>query len=367
MNRLVLFVEHHGEVIGGGQISLLSLMRSLRGFRALCVCAPGGLAGTYAAAGVECQTLDMPPLRPWRLGGVILAVWRLARLARSRGASVLHANSSRAMFYAAVAGRLAGVPAVWHVRVGGDDGAWDRFLAARSAIVIAISRAVAARFPGLPATKVRVVYNGIDVDEVAGGDGAAWRRRLGLEDRPVIGMLAQLIELKRPEDFVQAAALVRRHHPAAAFVLAGAEIGTEGVLQRLQEQVRREGLEADFHFLGFCDDVAGILAMCDAVALTSREEAFGRVLIEAMAAGRPVVATAVGGVPEVVVEGETGFMVRCGDTAALASALGILLNDPSTAARMGAAGQARARRVFSLEAHVRQIEALYDDIVVPTN
>ena len=365
MSRLVLYVEHHGEVIGGGQISLLGLMRGLRGFRALCVCGPGGLAGTYAAAGIQAETLDMPPLRPWRLAGVALAVWRLARLARSRGASVLHANSSRAMFYAALAGRLAGVPALWHVRVGGDDGAWDRFLAARSAAVIAISRSVAARFSGPAAARVKVVHNGIDFDGIAGGDGAAWRRRLGVGRRPVIGMLAQLVEVKRPEDFVRAAALVRRRHPQAAFVLAGADIGAGDILRRLREQVRRAGLEADFHFLGFCDDVAGILAMCDVVALTSRNEAFGRVLVEAMAAGRPVVATAVGGVPEVVVEGETGYLVECGDTAALAAALGGLLDDPEAAARMGAAGQARARNEFSLEAHVGRIEALYGEILAP--
>jgi len=106
-----------------------------------------------------------------------------------------------------------------------------------------------------------------------------------------------------------------------------------------------------------------VLALCDVFVLPSESEGFGRVLVEAMAMGRAIVATAVGGVPDVVLAGETGLLVESADPVALADAVRALLDDPARAARLGAAGRARAESTFSLGAHVDGIERVYDEVL----
>jgi L-malate glycosyltransferase len=407
MKRRVLYLEHHDEIVGGGQVSLLALMGNLQRFEPLCVCGGvGAMARACAEVGVATTAVGMPPLRLPRLGSVLAGGVRLAKLVRRWRAELLHANSSRAMVYASAASSLTGVPVVWHVRTGGSDGGWDWFLGRRARRIIVISRAVALRFgaslvvdttltdtairdsdaedlahnagvladaggkrvarghKGL-ADKVRLVHNGVDMGQFsdAGADGLSWRRRLGIGDCPVVGMVAQLVAWKRPDDFIRVASRLKRRMPRAVFVLAGTEPEERGYLAKLQTLVQEEGLEGRFFFLGFSRDVAGIMAMCDVVVLTSKDEPFGRVLIEAMASRRPVVATSGGGVREIVRPGDTGFLAECGDIDGLAADIETLLGDPALAARMGLAGRLRAEKHFSLQTHVGRLERIYAEIL----
>lgn len=119
-------------------------------------------------------------------------------------------------------------------------------------------------------------------------------------------------------------------------------------------------------FPGFVREMPEMMAMLDLVTLTSEEESFGRVLIEAMAASRPVVATRGGGVAEVVVDGETGLLVPMGDVERIASAMASLLADPGLRRAMGEAGRQRAIARFSIEAHARKVEDLYREILADT-
>ena len=362
----VLFVEHHGDIIGGGQISLLALMRHLIAAVPEYVCAAeGSMTNAVRQAGITVQVMEMPPLRPASALTAARMAWRLSRVAHQSGAELIHANGSRGMFYAGLAGLLARLPVLWHVRVDESDGWWDHVLSRLATRIIAVSQVVCRRFHGLShGEKVHVVHNGVDLQAFVRGNGTALRRRLSLGDRPLVGLVAQLVPCKRHADFIRAAALVTPAHQEARFLVIGADPDSEGAYERqLHKLVVELRLEERVIFTGFVEDVPDVMAMLDLVVLTSDKEAFGRVLIEAMAASRPVVATRVGGVPEIVVDGETGLLVPVGDVESIASAVASLLEAPARRRALGVAGRQRAMAHFSIEAHARKVETLYREIL----
>lgn len=357
----ILVVSNHGAVVGGGELSLLDLLRGLdrdRWAPILVVPEDGEVATRGRDLDLPVHVIPLPSLRRPRPDGV-RGAGALARLARAADAALIHANGSRAMAYAAVAGRLSGRPTLWHVRVADRDGLVDRVLGALATAIIATSRAVARRFPWAGA-KVRLVPNGVDLKRFAPRPpSGAVRASLGVPpSAPVALSIGRHVPEKGYRHLVDAAARLERARPGVHWVLVGDGEGRG----ELEAQARRLGLASRVHFTGWRDDVADVLALADVFVLPSESEGFGRVLVEAMAMGRPVVATEVGGVPDVVVAGETGLLVRPTDPVALADAVQALLADPARAARLGAAGRARAESTFSLGAHVDAVERVYDEV-----
>ena len=173
-------------------------------------------------------------------------------------------------------------------------------------------------------------------------------RREGHE-APVVGNIGALVSHKGQRDLVEAAARVVRQVPDARFIIAG-----EGELRpQLEQQVRHLGLEKHVLLIGFRTDVLSVLKAFDVFAMSSVTEGLGTSVIDAMACRRPVVSTRAGGLPELVVEGDTGHLVPVGDAAAMASAIVSLLKDPARRERFGAAGRARVEAAFTVEWMVR--------------
>ena len=358
----ILVVSNHGAIVGGGELSLLDLLRGLDRDR----WAPVLVVPEEGEVGARARDLELPvhviPLptlrrpRPASLG----SVRTLASLARTIDAAAIHANGSRAMAYAVAAGRLAARPVLWHVRVADPDRLLDRVLCACATVVIVTSRAVARRFAWAPA-KVRLVPNGIDLARFTPRrPSSALREELGIPPlAPVVVSVGRHTPEKGYRHLIDAAALIEHVNPDVHWILVG-----DGELRReLEAGARGHGLGAQVHFTGWRNDVADVLALADVFALPSESEGFGRVLVEAMAMCRPVVATAVGGVPEIVLGGETGLLVEPANPIALADAVRSMLDDPSRAARFGAAGRARAASTFSLGAHVDAVERVYDAVL----
>jgi glycosyltransferase involved in cell wall biosynthesis len=358
----ILVVSNHGAVVGGGELSLLDLLRGLdrdRWAPVLAVPEDGEVATRARELDLPVHVIPLPPLR--RPGpGTVRSARALARLARAADAALIHANGTRAMAYAAAAGRLAARPTIWHVRIAESDGLVDRALCAAATAVIATSRAVARRFAWAGA-KVRLVPNGVDLKRFAPRPpSAALRASLGVPpSAPVALSIGRHVPEKGYRHLVDAALLVERARAGVRWVLVG-----DGELRHeLEAQARRLGLAGAMHFAGWRDDVADVLALADVFVLPSESEGFGRVLVEAMAMARPVVATAVGGVPDIVLASQTGLLVPPADPAALAGAVQALLDDPARAARLGAAGRARAESTFGLGAHVDGVERVYDEVL----
>jgi glycosyltransferase involved in cell wall biosynthesis len=229
---------------------------------------------------------------------------------------------------------------------GGPDPA--RVLARGADATIATSRAAAALVPG-----ARVIYPGVPIP--AESERVARRVPLSTDppsrghDAPIVGFAGRLVPIKGVDVLLRAAAAL----PGVRLEIAG-----DG-----PERARLEAMSVDATFLGWRPTIDDALGRWDIFALPSREEAFGIAALEAMAAGLPVVASRVGGLPELVRSGLTGLLVRPDDPAALAGALAELVSDPSRRAAMGQAGRDRAATDFSVARMVAATAALYEELL----
>ncbi len=360
-----LFLEHHADIIGGGQLSLLGLMTTLdyNRYLPLCVCpADGSMAAAVRDKGIDLLISSQPFVQPKNSMKMLAGILQLYKLLRYHNVGLIHANGSRAMFYAGLATLFTGIPAVWHVRVPESDGWLDRFLAILATRIIVISKAVEARFYFLSPEKKIVVHNGVDISMFKPGYGQVLRASWG--DKSWVGMVAQLIPWKHYDDFIMAMVNVAPRFKKTGFLAIGEDPDPVGQHQKdLRALVHQMGLEERFNFTGFLPDIPAVMDALDIVVLCSDNEGFGRVLIEAMAAAKPVVATDSGGIPEIVVHGETGFLVPVRDVDAISEAVIYLLGHPEQAQAMGLAGRRRVEAMFTMEAHARAVETVFDEVL----
>ena len=360
----ILLMANFADIIGGGEESLLGLAATLdrRRVRVLAsVTADGEVATRLRALGVPVNVVRLPRVRPWTLGPIVLAVMRLRRLLQRERVTLVHAHGSRGALYAGLATLGLGVPLVWHVRVAEPDPRLDRLLARLAEAIVVNSSATAARLRRLQgaAAKVTIVPNGVDPARFAPGPAdARLGDSLGLDPAvPVVGYFGRLERGKGVDVLVDAATRLHAKLPATAFLFVG-----EGPLgETLIARAAAAGLPA--RFAGQRDDVAALLRLCAVVVLPSRQEAFGRILIEAMAAGVPVVASAVGGIPEVCVDGVTGLLVPPEDADALAVAIALTLTDQAATAARVTAATADVHARFALTAHAARVEAVYAQVL----
>lgn len=288
------------------------------------------------------------------------------RWARGRGAVLLHGHGLRLAPLFAAAAAASGLPLVvtLHNLVPAPLSPPVRLLLraalGRARRVIAVSGAVAESARGVvPAGRLIVIPNGVDTARFAAGalpPRPEARAALGLDPSdPMALCVARLSPEKDVASFLEAAALLTPLLPSARFLVAG-----EGpLLPTLAHQIQHLRLEKRAALLGRREDIPTLLAAADLLCLPSREEGLGLAALEAMAAGVPVVATRVGGLPEAVEEGVTGLLVAPGDPAALAAALTALLSDPPRARMLGAAGRRRADERYTRERMLRTTFAVY--------
>jgi len=359
----VLMIANFADRVGGGEENVLNLAAALdRNRWAVRVAVPGEgeMATALAALRVPCAVLPLPAVRPWTAPVSLVALRRLAALVVESRVALVHAHGSRGALYAGLAARRR-VPLVWHARIVDRDPWLDPILVRLAAAIIANSGATAGRFARLAAARdrVHVVLNGVDLERFGpGAPDPSLRRALGLPPSgPVVGYVGRLERGKGPDVLLAAAEILRPRRPDVSFLFVG-----DGPLAReLAARASRGGLAAVF--VGRRPDLAPVLRQCAALAVPSRQEAFGRVLVEAMASQVPVVAARVGGIPEVVTDGRTGLLVPSEDPPALARALEVTLTDgEATRARVkAAAADARAR--FSLAAHTAGVARVYEAVL----
>jgi glycosyltransferase involved in cell wall biosynthesis len=356
----VLLMANFADIVGGGEESLLGLAARLdrRRLRVVAsVTAEGEVGARLRALGVPVHVLRLPQVRPWTFAGASMALLRLRRLLQRERVALVHSHGSRGTLYAGLATRGIGIPLVWHVRVAEPDPRLDRLLARLARAIVVNSSATAARLARLAGAtgKVTVVPNGVDGQRFAPGPpDPALFDALGLDPLvPVVGYFGRLERGKGVDVLMDAAALLHDKLPTTAFLFVG-----DGPL-RATLSARAAALGLPVCFAGHRDDVAALLRLCAAVVLPSRQEAFGRILIEAMATGVPVVASAVGGIPEVCVDGVTGLLVPPEDADALAVSIALTLTDQVATGARVAAASADVRARFDLAAHAARVEAVY--------
>jgi glycosyltransferase involved in cell wall biosynthesis len=223
--------------------------------------------------------------------------------------------------------------------------------------IICNSRSTAADFD-MPADRISVIPCGVDPSRFAPNG-----RIFG--NRPRIGMIARFAPLKGQHVFVEAAGRLADRYPDAEFLLAGVPLfGESSYLSQVQTEASAKTNSNAIHFLGFADDVPRLLHSLDVVVNPSTHpEGLGQVIIEAMMAGKPVIASASGGPVDVIEDGTTGTLVPPGDVDALTAALDEMLRDPARAAAMGHRGRERAIERYDIAITARAVEAIYEKVL----
>lgn len=374
--RTVLFVDQAGE-LGGAEFALLPLAAACASRGEVVLLAEGPFRNRLEAAGVRVQTLcnervsgiDREAMRlGWirALPAILAQIRSIAQVARRH--DVLFLNTQKALVLGALGARLHRRPVVWYLHdiVSADHfGRVQRMLVkwiARHAVdsIIANSRASAdalVALTGLRAEDITIVHNGIDTSAFAqadAGDIGALRERLGLpRDAWLAGLFGRLAPWKGQHIAIEALPRL----PEVHLVLVGAALfGEDAYEARLRQLAQRLGVANRVHFANFQHDMPAWMQAMDVILHTSTEpEPFGRVIVEGMAAGRPVVASAAGGVVEIIRHLENGWLVKPGDPAALVEAVRVIRAAPEFGQRLAERARDDAQRHFSLDRYVTQM------------
>lgn len=358
--------------VGGVEVATLRAMRAVEGpdVSGVAFVPRGGAAvrALFERAGLPVIEYDAP--EPSYRHAVRYVRRSLALAAQLRAAEVdlVHCADVLAGFRCGLAARLAGVRAIMHVRGRVPHMSWrDRSFLWPIGRFVFVSEETRRSF-AIPMTDARssVLYDGIELPAADRLTPSVVRAELGIAPTArVVGMVARVAPAKDYPTLVLAAAAVVDRHPDAVFLIVGQRSGVPEYAEHyalVSRLVADAGLTAHFIFTDHRDDVDRLVTAMDVCVLATFAEGLPLVILEAMARGKPFVATSVGGIPEIIADGRTGLLVPLGDAPALARALLALLDDPARAAEIGAAGQAHVERFFGRPAFQGRVRALYEEV-----
>ena len=375
--------------VGGPQLRILKMSKALRSRGVETVVAipqgTGGFGDLLSESGVPYHRV--PGLRRLRasvnplshlgwlahLGGSIRG---LMRIIREESICIVHQNDVTHI-QGAIAGRLAGLGVVWHINGMPYPLVWKSFkplLYTIPNVVVASSQAMGREYFGTNGAFLsrdfEVLYPPIEAcDQTTSHSRGRIRDELGIpESSPLITTVGNLYPTKGHVYFVRAAAAVRERFPEARFLVVGQAFeGRTSYAEDLYDEVRRLGLGESLSFTGFRADVPDILQATDILVQPTLSESFGMAVAEGLAAGLPVVATAVGGVQEIILDGETGLLVPPRDPEAIASKVVSLLEQPDFAASLASRGRQRVKDLFSPERCAEEHERVYRQALIAKN
>jgi glycosyltransferase involved in cell wall biosynthesis len=364
--RVCLVIDHLG--MGGAQRQMIELAKRLppEHWQPVVVSLSTEktvFASELRAAGIPCHLIDQRGAADWR------CLFRLTRLMRRMKPAVVHTWLFTADTYGRLAARACGIRRVvcamrntiddlpWHYRLV------NRFLSRSTAIVTINAEAIReglVRAGGIPDQKIRTIHNGItlDSDEPSGSQSLpeGWPAGGG---NGVVGMVARLSPQKDHRTLLEAASQIQSEMPQASWVL----IGDGPQRAAIEGWIRDLGLQERVVMLGQRENARALMARMSVFVLSTHYEGCSNAVMEAMAAGVPVVATDVGGNRELIAHEQTGFLVPPRDAQALAQAVLKLLRDPAMAQGMGQRARARMKNEFSMESAACKTQSLYKELM----
>lgn len=327
----------------------------------------------FRAGGILLQRVDRNKVHVEelgeKLGGDLSIYTKLAKLFRQYRIDIVHTRSWGTLLEGMLAAKFAGVPAIVH----GEHGLIkaeskshvliQRYLWRWADQVMCVSdvlRGTLEQKLGYPASRIHVIRNGVELDKFEINiDPTDFRNELGLApDTPIFGSIGRLVPVKNYACLIRAARVVIDKIPNAALIFVG-----DGPMQADLAQLAEElGITKNVHFLNWRKDVPRIMHSLDTFVLSSWSEGMSNSILEAMCSRKPVVATAVGGNPELVVEGETGLLVPSNDHQKMGEAIRDLLLNHKRRIAMGEAGRKRVEEQFTLPTMIRNYERMYIDV-----
>ncbi len=358
--------------VGGAERALLSLVKKLSSGKYDVMVAylkgEGRLAEHFRDAGIK--VFDLKMRNRMALGAVI----RLYRLLKREKVRVLHTHLIQADICGFLAGKMAGVPVIISTKHNPDEfrkrrsiPVWlDGIFANRSDRIIAVSNAVRdflIKWERISEDKFTVIHNGIDMEDfnfrefTSATDITAKKEELGIDSSSqVVGTVRRLDEQKGHKFFLEAIPEILKKVHGVKFLIVG-DGPLQNKLEKLSEKLK---ISENVIFTGIRRDIPEILAIMDVFVLPSIFEGFGIVLLEAMAMKKAIVASRIGGIPEIVDDGLTGILIEPANPSEIANSIITLLKNPEKAKQMGDAGSKKVEKIFTADVMAKQIEDVYD-------
>ncbi len=390
VRKIILVIDSASE-IGGAEIFLLRFLERLDKIKYipqfLLLQKWGSLSDELSKRGYQITNVSMD-FSTWRKGQskfntlelVILGIRSipqlfqvLFRLKRMK-VDIIQTSCNKSHIFGTILGFLTGIPVLWtlHDFISKEHFSFPlrkllvsfSFFADR---IIAFSDAANRKFvcEGAASEKIVTIHHGIDADSFRGEAAGNIRNELGIsEKKKIVTVIGRISYWKGQEYLIKGIPKIIEQFPDSIFLFIGDTLfGERAVKQKLEELIRYEGLKDYCIMTGWRKDIPDILKETDILVHTSsKPEPFGLVLLEGMAMGKPIVATDAGGVPEIIVNGATGILVKPADSSAIAEAVIYLLSNTEEAKKMGKAGQERVDKLFNIELMIKKIERVYYEI-----
>lgn len=363
----ILYFSSFGTLRWGGQRSLAHLVTRIdrRMFRPVVVLPTDeDFADSLRRSDVEVLIEELPKISAATILKTLCAVHLVVKWIRAYGIHLVHTDGPLNTLYGGIAARLCGVPVAWHIRTSDHDPA-DRLLYLLSSKVILVAGVLRKRFNGrFGKDRFVKIYNGVDVSEFCNVPvHGNFRADLGIpEGSFLISCIGRVEPRKGQLLLLDACGKLGDQAGNVHLCFAGQVVQTD-YAEHCMKMARLRGMQNRVSFTGHVENIVPLLQESDLVVLPSRSEAFPRVIIEAMAAGKPVIATNVGGSSEAVEDGVSGFIVPPEDVESMMRSILALYRSAELRNSMGSAGRERCRRLFSVEMNVQQTEALYREML----
>jgi len=362
----ILYLSSFGTLERGGQNSLLELVSRLdRKWFEPIVMVPeeGDLTERLEDKGIEVIIQRFPPIIKANPFLIILTISRLARIISQKKILLIHSDNVRNTFYAGIVGRIKKVPLVWHIRVNEGNFLIDHLLSIMVGMIVTVSLEGKKRFSWVKENKIILIHNGVDLYKFHPViQPAEIAQKVKLEKADIlIGEIGEISPRKAQEDLIRAFGMVHKDYKNTKLLLVGSK--DKEYYDYLVDLVDRLGVSDSICFLDYRNDMPQIISAVDIIVLPSLLEGLPRIILEAMSAAKPVVASDIGGSRELVVDGETGYLFSAQDSKALADKLSHLIKNKEKRIMMGKNGRERAIEYFDIKEQVVQIEELYRKLI----
>ncbi|MFC1580659.1 glycosyltransferase family 4 protein [Thermodesulfobacteriota bacterium] len=351
MIKKLIAISNHGAILGGGEHSFLDLLSHLSDPWNVLAVVPeeGELAARLEKKDVKSRVISLPSIKPWYFLDILSSLKNYFNLCRRTNATLIYANGSRAAFYAGIVGRILKIPMIWHCRITARDPFLDFVLCGLSSCIIANSKATKMRFNSRIQRNVRVVYNGIDLHQFQVSNIP--KPALVKPDWKVVLSVARASRWKKHDLLLSAFEIIAKAYQNAHLICLGSPDSLEPDWWRyLQDCSKKSDHSERIHWVGQVDDVRPWYRAADVMVLPSENEPFGRVLVEAMASGVPVVASGSGGIPEIIRHKRDGLLVYSGNKDEFAQAVINIFKNHHLRKKLILSGLERSK-MFGIKAH----------------
>lgn len=365
----ILFVHGGSDNIAGQEIALLNTIKSLKRFGLqMSVALPGKGRFDNLLAEDDIKTYHLE-LNKFRLRSSFLylkTVYLICRLILKEKISIIHCSGASPVQYCLPAARMAGIPCISHIHTAAySKDEITESLVRFSDCIIAVSNAVKTMLNefNCPSYKTKTIYCGVASNGASANITASQSIRQMFNIPPnfkIVGQVSQLIPRKGLEDFIDMARVVKDVYKDVKFIIVGDPIPEHPEYKEyLSKKINRLKLSDDIIFTGFQRDVHKFISLFDVAVLASHGEGLPLALVESMNLGKPVIATPVGGIPEIIIDGKTGLLVPPHDPASLSRAVIKILDNPEDAKLLAEDGKAFVFEKFSMEAHANSLLNIY--------